>query len=650
MGDLPGPGDIEGSLSLADLLRTPTEENPLDVFHFRVPNDDLELNEPFSDVITGLDERHWSALEGGIIASDKGTIGYRQYLKFYDETTGLNSSLKVIFGKTPQRIVGDFIEGKAQQPLWQWEMHFDEGLDSKLDSRLTLPDFNDETFHILGTPFVLFDSEFDAATQDLRVDFVADAISDILEESQTKTYQLQGKTYEINVLEISDSLEKAVVKVNGAVLEPLRAREITHLEDTMGVGIRSIQPNEGQELLGGDLIELYLIPYHIRLKDQTNNTNFTRGIEVNGQNIAQAQVQMHGQWNNGTFTLNNIKYRVEGKNNQVSGPVTVLRGQSMRAGLYQPESLLSPRWDITYQGMGPLSGTPRPPRVIEIGGKDDNEFDISFVTQEGIQYQFEFIEHRSNPGYNFGDEENPLIFIEGENNSDFYIKENSLIILTDRNDDSGKTRVLEYDGRGNDQLVFRDRATELTKSFGIQTDAQGNEFADVTMGGTIFRAYVAPNESLAMDLNGDGTIGDGSGANTACTSEIRGLSIGNAWQKILTLPTNSSNMGPCRSAIVVNGGGIIDLGIVDGRSNPLPDQTDIASAYADATNNTKNVFGLKTIKSHFDENGVEDTERDEIIYIGLEVADENHVSLNLFQTDSQTPLTIEEDVIEARNI
>ena len=120
---------------------------------------------------------------------------------------------------------------------------------------------------------------------------------------------------------------------------------------------------------------------------------------------------------------------------------------------------------------------------------------------------------------------------------------------------------------------------------------------------------------------------------------MHGSATGN---DIITSTLSSADagiVGPCRATIVIQGGGILDLGTTDGRSNPIVGPVGPADQLG-----TDQIFtvGLKTLASEFDEDGPRDSGGDEVIYITFENRSSFEVGIDVEEAESRFPLKLEE--------
>ena len=174
-----------------------------------------------------------------------------------------------------------------------------------------------------------------------------------------------------------------------------------------------------------------------------------------------------------------------------------------------------------------------------------------------------------------------------------------------------------------------------------------------------------------------------SGSNNNCEAtgkldNIVGLSINQTGAKQNATVTTTERVGPCRTAIVVQGGAILDLGVCDGNNAPGDNTTrSFPSASTNMTGNhgdlgrcaanfrmnftgtpdtltvqtyplnsspAINAFqvGVKTLNSEFDENGPRDRGGDEIVYVRFENRSNYETGLSVDQSQSRFAITLNE--------
>ena len=290
-----------------------------------------------------------------------------------------------------------------------------------------------------------------------------------MEEGETKTYTINGKEYEVNVLIVSDNLNVVKFKINGEITDEMRDGDSDILKDGTRIGIREILPNEAEEVTGGDLVEFYLGATQVKFEDRFNDTGqaYTRSVEVNDENVEDGQVQMRGQLlsSNSKFELLTIKYRLEA--DTLLGDLYIPPGHGLREYLREPEGLISPNWDIVYGGLVD-TGT----SILKFASQGDDKYNIRFTNSEGLNYNLKFLENSETTGFRMGDDNNKLLWIECTNTSDRCIAQNDQFIITDNQDETGITHVVEYQAmdESDNLLTFVDLAGE-TREFTAKNES-----------------------------------------------------------------------------------------------------------------------------------------------------------------------------------
>src|SRR3989344_89135 len=241
-------------------------------------------------------------LKGGQIVTDEGSTEYNQYLRFPTEaqnsTTNTKPSAAVIFTKDERDRVGHYLYWDSGDVLFQWELEFEEGLESEIEGN-DLVDLEDEDLFILGQPFVIVDTDLTDSNGTVTLDLMGGAVSAILGENDKETYVVDGKEYEVEVLVISEtsaSGEGSVkFRINGEITDELTDGETDVLADGTQVGIRDILAT-GKDIQKS-VVQFYIGAYKISFRDSnTSDSTAIVGTEVNEETIEDSNVQIKGQF------------------------------------------------------------------------------------------------------------------------------------------------------------------------------------------------------------------------------------------------------------------------------------------------------------------------------------------------------------------
>src|SRR3989344_3966967 len=475
-------------------------------------SDLLEIGEMLGDVRETLTEVDLDMLKGGQIVTDEGSTEFNQYLRFPTPSgspvavTNVASST-VLFAEDERDRVGHYLFWNDGDLLFEWELEFEEGLESEMEGD-DMKDLEDEDVTILGQPFVIVDSDVRNGSQvfgsvqaggspDILLEFIGGAVSAVLGENDKETYVVDGKEYEVEVLVISETSRggegSVKFRINGEITDELEDGETDVLADGTQIGIRDILAT-GKDIQKS-IVQFYLGAYKVEFRD-SNTTDSTAivGAEVNEETIEDANVLIKGQFTTTTanaltsltgarFEIQNIKYNLTA--DAVLGDMYVPPGTGVRAQLDEPEGMLTPNWDIRYEGLMDTGVS-----LIRLDSAGDDEYDLEFTNQEGIFYDVPFLSNEANNAANnlpagsgalkFGDNDDDLWFTEVRNDTNdagsfatvagvhaqtFYITDDDFFIVSNcdipNSDNTCFSHVLRYDSidTTNRQLTFTDLGT-----------------------------------------------------------------------------------------------------------------------------------------------------------------------------------------------
>ncbi|MFC1647900.1 S-layer protein [Nanoarchaeota archaeon] len=563
--DVLGAIDIAASLQAASTVQTKVEVPGAagktiltgDVVEIGEANDLLSLNEPIGDVRETITEFELGALKGGVISTDEGTTAYKQYLRFKVANASELFPTAVVYGENdaPNEEVGDWLfiaEGNevTQDAFFEWEIEFEEGLEAEIEvvtagSLWELEDLEDEVFNIFGTDFVFVDSEMrnNCTTPDLKLEFLAGDVTDVLQEGETKTYTIDGKDYEVTLVFVSNPNTgtgvEAKLSVNGELTDAMGDGGTDILSDGLEIGIQEILVSER-----GGIVEFFLGATKVQFRDLdtsdsdgATNNGFSSDVEVTEETIEEGWVRILGQCigsASGAFTagdefeITNIQYRLTADAIVGTTNVFVPEGHGVREFLDEPEGLLSPNFDVRYEGFLEVGETP-----IEIYARGDDEYRLRMTNRQGNTYDIPYVEVTRAGTFRFGeDDTESLIFVEDGNfdtlrtnanaslnltAADFYLsQDDKFVVWNARNDlwdDQAFSHVLEYESVDSTEkvLTFEDLAVG-TKEFTYQTDSETDPLilgeGDLIVGGNAYQIWVssATGNPIAVDLNADGDV------------------------------------------------------------------------------------------------------------------------------------------------
>ncbi|MBI4148267.1 hypothetical protein HY490_03165 [Candidatus Woesearchaeota archaeon] len=239
----------------------------------------------------------------------------------------------------------------------------------------------------------------------------------------------------------------------------------------------------------------------LQLEDTLGDQKYNRGVMLNGNRL-DAEVRMQGQFANNRLSLSEIRYRPKAQGHD-SGDIFVPPRNGLKTRLKHPGSLLSNSFDIVYGGLRSEAGLAFAGDTLAFTGKG-RDYDLTFVNNLGQAYKIPLV--TTDPQFKYGDDDQDLVFKEGNNQADFNIDRGDIFLLTSRQDIVGTTTVLKYRTVTYDQgrIVFDDLAGgDRTVNFDATT-GQGT----LVSAGTAYAIVVSPTapHPIVVDQNGDGGI------------------------------------------------------------------------------------------------------------------------------------------------
>ncbi len=575
--DVIGAVDIIQSLQSQAVIKTASAGAPSqlvvegDAVEIGSTSDLLEIGELIGDVRETLTEVDLDMLKGGQVVTDEGSTEFNQYLRFPlpGGTVDVASS-SVIFAEDERDRVGHYLFINDGDLLFQWELEFEEGLESEVEID-DLADLEDEDITVLGQPFVIVDTDLSvanfgtiivgtnvtlsAATPRLTLELIGGAVSAVLGENDKETYVVDGKEYEVEVLVISETaaLGEGSVKfrINGEITDELEDGETDVLADGTQIGIRDILAT-GKDIQKS-IVQFYLGAYKVEFTDSnTSDQVFQQaGTEVNEETIEDSFVRIRAQFTSNAptatsltgaeYEIQNIQYNLTA--DAVLGDMYVPPGTGVREQMDEPEGMLTPNWDIRYEGLMDTGVT-----LVRIDAAGDDEYDLEFTNQEGIFFDFPLASNEAGNSYvtdnpapagdptlKYGDDDDDLWFTEftftcgapcgpptfpwisaaGLTPVNAYISDDDFFVVSNcdfpTSDNTCFSHILRYDSidSTNRQLTFTDLGTGTRE---VTFDST-TFIADLVVGGITYRVGVENAAGLAttpfdliVDLNGDGEL------------------------------------------------------------------------------------------------------------------------------------------------
>jgi len=262
--------------------------------------DKLEIGESLTGTgITSVTGSDLAALKSGSVRNEFGDFEYTQYVD-------LPPNAHVNWTKDDfhdNDVPGDYLIFN-QSRAYTYKATFTPAVKSDNDANNRLEDLENKKITLLGKSYTIVRADHDAQ-YDIKLTLMGGAVEDTLEEYSSKTYNIGGKEYKVEVIAITTTQVK--FKVNGEVTDPLSSGETYVLDDGSEIGVRDLLENEGTEEGGADIVTFYLGAKKIVLDDSATTTTTADGtVQVGSDTLANTYCQISSSSDAGVSTGDDV--------------------------------------------------------------------------------------------------------------------------------------------------------------------------------------------------------------------------------------------------------------------------------------------------------------------------------------------------------
>jgi hypothetical protein len=246
--------------------------------------------------------------------------------------------------------------------------------------------------------------------------------------------------------------------------------------------------------------KIQLLGHEYFIEEVTNNSMRLLGVSTPDTLLFRNQ---HGVWINNKPISGEVINVSFGKDYLrvvllADEDIRIIPGTGLRSYLEKPEVLLTNRLDIDYEG---LTEVP----IFDIKfDKTREKYKLSFVTQRNLSYNIPLA--YLSP-FKAGDEEYNLVFQEGSNKSDYFVKKKDYFVISNNKEYNGLTNILRLVSIDDESHLILFEDPSLEKFYVYFEGKPGvNATADLIVYNVLHKVYVGANESISIDLNGNGRI------------------------------------------------------------------------------------------------------------------------------------------------
>lgn len=436
--------DIVGAIDIATGLQYAYIDGDIqdtiigDVWSIETPSDKLEMTEKISQVKSYIGEEELKSLADGKFKNNRGSYEYEQEIVFKDEAV-----LK--YTKDDDDNVADYIFINDNKNYATYSLSFNKPAESSYSGNI-LKDFENKKIEILGKEYSITEAKYYGGNH-IKLTLMAGAVEDILEQSESKSYEINTKDYDVEVIWIGEAsgVSKVKFKVNGETTSSLAEGETYTISDGTQIGVREILEEEAGEVVA-DQVEFYLGVQKIVLEDtDIQDIVSDKKLVAGGETIDNTEVIIRGEDSGSDILIDSITLSYISDDDIFIGG-----GDKLSDKLEEPQGLLG--WDLRYEGLSSVYT-----EDIIISGSGDDELKLKVELAEGVvSIPLAFSEDASK--VRLGDDDDKLILSKNDIEKDQYF------FLTDKTGHGGRTYFMQYKGAdvpgsGNPVIKLKDITT-----------------------------------------------------------------------------------------------------------------------------------------------------------------------------------------------
>ena len=529
--------DIAASMKYAGGAATSSVAVSGDAWLAKSGTDELEFGEAIGPATHGvvdfIDGDDLAALADGTFTSSKGSFNYEQFLHF--DVPVLNTT----YTQDDDDVASQFLKVPDNYQFARYVMSFLTAAksDSDASESFKLDDFEDKQMTMLGKTYNIVKARGNAAEK-VTLTLMAGSEKDSLLEGESKSYTIEGKEYDVNLL-FTDSSNRAKFTVNGETTPLMDEGDTETLSDGTVLGLSEVLyqdyaggVHQAQFFLGADKLELE--------DDNITLATSTDELKVNDETIDGADVKITGNiltfattTVDGELEIDNIQVNLTAQDDYFIAPGETLLGQPE---LEEKDLVFTKNWDFRYEGLDPSVATDLITVKTKSGG---SEYWMTFTNVQGNVIEFP-LAWATGSSLRLGSQ-NDLLTLNKTS-----IGDENYFILNDDTDEDSVTQVIQYKGAD-------DQGTSEPKM----------KFKVLSSGETVER----PITFAAGALGATATLKIGGTTYTIANSTIGGASATDDWNITVTTGAAATYAHPAPSVdvlgdqdyLITRGGGKVNI-------------------------------------------------------------------------------------------
>ncbi len=281
------PGDGVDTVIEGDAHKISTATDRLNLYEYL--SADSGTGDMEQGPISIVTKNELDSLADGQITNAKGTFTYNQLIQMPE-----NASVVYAVDLDKSDDPALYLKFESDSVGYIYKMTFPEALRSEIDTNNKFRDLENRKITMLGKEFTIINSNNNTG----EIEMMAGAIQDVLTVGDSKTYTLDGKDYDVEIMIVSDTKGWGETKllVNGQPTELMAAGDTYRLADGTELGIREVVPARfGSEIR--DIVEFYLGAEKMSIRDSDYTTqNWGGRLRIGNTDVTNVGVNIVGSY------------------------------------------------------------------------------------------------------------------------------------------------------------------------------------------------------------------------------------------------------------------------------------------------------------------------------------------------------------------
>lgn len=496
-------------------------------------------SETFRDINTFIGDEELKALGDGTWSTNEQDYTYQQFLFFDNDhgapATGGNRASRVVkYVENDEDVTSDFLFIANGKQIARYKTEFTSAASSDVtdstgtaDSTGTyLDDFDNTDLSLWGTTFNMVQARrIDSTTtggNNAKLVLMAGPVRDTLLEGESKTYQLDGEDYEVE-LSFVDA-DEALFLVNGERTNKLQEGETYTLSNKKEVGVSEILY---QDYAGGvHSTTFYLGAQKLEFRDNNigDSQTSSHDLKIASEDIDGAAVYVTGTNTNTTYTINTLEVNMTAEDDYFVGAGEKLSDVIAASG-DEKELLFGNKFEVEYKGLTTetthdlkLKTSSSRRYKLQLYDGDGNAVDIPVAYAENITHVsvsedgVAGVARENQKRTHFEELTNALAVLAQQ---EAFIYKDDYLVVTGGTaaDGSAKSYLLQYKGQDrttktSPKMKFKNMGTGEVLEY---STASTNASATIKIGGYSFDVFgqstTADDQPILVDLDGGGALG-----------------------------------------------------------------------------------------------------------------------------------------------